>query len=133
MHDAFQRRNALNFPGTGASIFQVIRLRELRQHFYLPKLSSKWRETHPERLYTSHGLDAPYWSARRGNLSADLGERYGGVMRIIPGIIIPAILALGVAGSILSGAEMTVAAAHAPAAHAHVVAASAIPLSKYHD
>jgi len=96
-------------------------------------LSSKWRETHPERLYTSHGLDAPYWSARRGNLAADLGEHYGGVMRIIPGIIIPAILALGVAGAILSGAEMTVAAAHAPGAHAHVVAMSSIPLSKYHN
>lgn len=53
-------------------------------------------------------------------------------MRIIPGIIIPAILALGVAGSILSGAEMSVAAAHAPSVHTHVVAASAIPSVKYH-
>ena len=57
----------------------------------------------------------------------------GGVMRIIPGIIIPAILALGVAGSILSGAGMSVAATHAPSAHAHVAAAAAIPAMKYHS
>jgi hypothetical protein len=53
-------------------------------------------------------------------------------MRIIPGIIIPAILALGVAGSILSGAEMIAVAAHAPGVHAHVAAASAMPAAKYH-
>jgi hypothetical protein len=54
-------------------------------------------------------------------------------MRIIPGIFIPVIVALGVAGSILSGAEMTVAAAHAPVAHAHVAPAPSIPKMKYHD
>jgi hypothetical protein len=54
-------------------------------------------------------------------------------MRIIPGVIIPVIVALGVAGSILSGAEIAVAAAHAPGAHAHVATASAIPQMKYHD
>jgi len=54
-------------------------------------------------------------------------------MRIIPGIVIPAILALGVAGSILSGAEMSVAAAHAPSVYTHVTAASAIPSVYYHN
>lgn len=53
-------------------------------------------------------------------------------MRIIPGIIIPAILALGVAGSILSGAEMTVTAAHATSVHAHVAAMSSLPHMKFH-
>ena len=43
-------------------------------------------------------------------------------MRIKRAIIIPAILALSAAGSILAGSAVPVAAAHAPAAH--VVAAS---------
>ena len=54
-------------------------------------------------------------------------------MRIIRGIIIPATLALGVAGSILSGAEMSVAATHAASAHAHVAVALSIPGTKYHN
>ena len=54
-------------------------------------------------------------------------------MRIIPGILIPAIVALGVAGSILCGAEMSVAAVHAPGAHAHVAASHAIYRTKYHS
>ena len=54
-------------------------------------------------------------------------------MRIIPRIIIPAILALGVAGSILSGAEMSVVAAHAPGVHAHVAAMPPIHHMHYHD
>ena len=65
-----------------------------------------------------------YWSGWWGDLVADLGERYGGVVRIVPAIIIPALVALGLAGSILSGAEMSVAAAHAPSVHAHVTAAA---------
>jgi hypothetical protein len=40
-------------------------------------------------------------------------------MRIGRAIIIPAIVALGVAGSVLPGAEIAMAAAHAPAAHVH--------------
>ena len=53
-------------------------------------------------------------------------------MRIIPGIIIPAILALGLAGSISSGAEMSVAAAHAPGVHAHVTGPPTIHHIRYH-
>jgi hypothetical protein len=100
--------------------------------FSCPKLSFKGRETTVERLYTSHRPDARYWSVWPGGLAVDLGELYGGVVRIIPGIIIPAILALGVAGSILSGAEMSVAAAHATSVHAHVAASSAVPHMKFH-
>ena len=36
--------------------------------------------------------------------------------------IVPAILALGVAGSVVAGSAVSVAAAHAPSAHTHVVA-----------
>jgi len=43
-------------------------------------------------------------------------------MRIRKSIIIPAILALSAAGSILAGSSVSVAAAHAPTVH--VVAAS---------
>lgn len=39
-------------------------------------------------------------------------------------VIIPAVLALGVAGSLIAGAAMPVAAGHAPGARSHVVAAA---------
>ena len=52
-------------------------------------------------------------------------------MRIVPGIIIPVIVALGLAGSILSGAEMSVVAGHATTVHANVVAKSVVPHLKY--
>ena len=42
-------------------------------------------------------------------------------MRIGRAIIIPAIVALGVAGSVLPGAEIAMAAGHAPAAHVHTI------------
>ena len=45
-------------------------------------------------------------------------------MRIRRAIIIPAILALGVTGSVVAGSAMPVAAGHAPGAHARVVAGS---------
>ena len=72
-----------------------------------------------------------YWSGWRGDLAADLWERYGGVVRIVPVIIIPALVTLGLAGSILSGAEMSVAAVHAPSVYAHVTASSARPVLKH--
>jgi hypothetical protein len=46
------------------------------------------------------------------------------IMRIGRAIIIPAILALGVAGSVLSGPAMSAPAVHAPSVHGHVAAAS---------
>jgi len=54
-------------------------------------------------------------------------------MRIGRRIIIPAILALGVAGSALVGAEISAAAAHASSAGAHVSAVSISPDTFYHD
>lgn len=60
------------------------------------------------------------------------GNAMGGIMRIGRAIIIPAILVLGVAGSILPGAAMSAAAGHAPSVHAHAVAASAGPDLYYH-
>jgi hypothetical protein len=44
-------------------------------------------------------------------------------MRIGRRIIIPVIVSLGVAGSVLAGSAMPVAAGHAPSTHVHVVAA----------
>jgi hypothetical protein len=52
-------------------------------------------------------------------------------MRIGRAIIIPAILALGVAGSTLAGSAMATAAGHAHAVHAQTHAAS-IPHVYYH-
>ena len=48
-------------------------------------------------------------------------------MRIGRAILIPAILVLGVAGSILPGSAMSAAAGRAPSAHARVTAVSASP------
>lgn len=64
--------------------------------------------------------------------AAGLGNRHGGIMRIGRTLIIPAILALGVAGSILSGSAMSAAAAHAPSVHVQVIAASVGHDTYYH-
>jgi hypothetical protein len=53
-------------------------------------------------------------------------------MRIGRPIIIPAILALGVAGSILSSSAMASAAVHAPSVQAHAVGATGGPHIFYH-
>lgn len=53
-------------------------------------------------------------------------------MRIGRGIIIPAILALGVAMGVLAGSEMATAATHAPSAHVQVSAASDGSAVMYH-
>lgn len=53
-------------------------------------------------------------------------------MRIGRTIIIPAILALGVAGSALPGSVMAAAAGHAPSTHVLAVAAPATPDILYH-
>ena len=53
-------------------------------------------------------------------------------MNVRRAIIIPAILALGVAGSILPGLAMSAAAGPAASVHVHVVAASASANTLYH-
>ncbi len=53
-------------------------------------------------------------------------------MRIRRAIIIPAILALGAAGSVLSASGMSVAAGHAPSAHVQAAGSSATPDIYYH-
>jgi hypothetical protein len=53
-------------------------------------------------------------------------------MRIRRAIIIPALLALGAAGSAVAGSAMSAAAGHAPAAQTQVVAAAATA-THYHS
>jgi hypothetical protein len=53
-------------------------------------------------------------------------------MRIGRVIIIQIILALGVAGSVITGSAMSVGAGHAPSVHVQAAAASAIPRLVYH-
>jgi hypothetical protein len=53
-------------------------------------------------------------------------------MRIRRALIIPVILALGVAGSALSGSAMAVATGHTPSVHVQAAAASAHPGIYYH-
>jgi len=61
--------------------------------------------------------------------AADPGRHHGGVMRIARAIIIPAILALSTAGSILVASGVPAVAA--PAHSTHVVAAA--PKTFYHS
>ena len=53
-------------------------------------------------------------------------------MRIRRAIIIPAILTLGAAGSILAGSAAPAAAAHAPAAHVQAAAVKMAPATWYY-
>ena len=64
--------------------------------------------------------------------AADLGKSHGGVMRIGRKIIIPAILALGAAGSILASSAASATVAQAPAAHVLATTSHAIPNLYYH-
>jgi hypothetical protein len=55
-------------------------------------------------------------------------------MRIGRTVIIPVILALGVAGTVLAGAEMSAAAASTPIAHVqHVTTVTVGPDMKFHS
>jgi hypothetical protein len=53
-------------------------------------------------------------------------------MRIRRALIIPAILALGVAGPLLAGSAMPAAAVHAPSVHVAATAVHGIPDMYYH-
>ena len=55
------------------------------------------------------------------------------VMRIGRAIIIPAIVALGVAGTVLPGAEVAMAAGLAPAAHVHTAVTPSLSGVYYHS
>jgi len=59
--------------------------------------------------------------------AADLGRRHGGIMPIRRVIIIPAILALSAAGSILTGSAVSATAAQAPSVHVVAAAHAASP------
>jgi hypothetical protein len=73
------------------------------------------------------------WAARVTIQAADLCRRHGGIMRIGRAIIIPAIVALGAAGSILASSAASVATTQASAVHAQSVVVSSQPTLHYHD
>jgi hypothetical protein len=54
-------------------------------------------------------------------------------MRTSRAIVIPIIIALGVAASVLAGAETPAATAHTPGAHVQVTASSANPNMLHRD
>jgi hypothetical protein len=64
--------------------------------------------------------------------AADLYRCHGGIMRIGRAIIIPAILALSVSGSILASSAAPAVAAQAPTAHVLSVSSYAGPHTYYH-
>lgn len=53
-------------------------------------------------------------------------------MRIKRALIVPAILALGAAGSAMAGSVMPLAVSHSPAAHVSVLAGNGNPDLVYH-
>ena len=63
--------------------------------------------------------------------AADLCLCHGGIMRIGRTLIIPAILALSTAGSILAASVVPAAAAQASGAHASVTVVAAAPHTYY--
>lgn len=69
-----------------------------------------------------HGLTEPLTSV----------NPLGGTMSIGRAIVIPAIVAFGVAGSTLATAAITVAAAHPTSIHVQASTSSAQPLMFYH-
>jgi hypothetical protein len=54
------------------------------------------------------------------------------IMRIGRAIIIPAIVVLGVAGTVLPGAEVAMAAGHTPAGHVHTAVIPSLTGVYYH-
>jgi len=65
---------------------------------------------------TPNNSDAPEKDPEVSLEGVDLSKCHGGIMRIGRTIIMPAILALGLAGSILAGSAAPAVAAQAPAA-----------------
>jgi hypothetical protein len=110
-----------------------------RNMYWQMSLFKKYKKRLPEahkitRFWETNSQDGRYavQPGRAVQQAADLGNRHGGIMRIRRVLIIPAILALGVAGSALSGSAMAVAAGHAPSVHVQVAVASGHPNTYYH-
>jgi hypothetical protein len=72
-------------------------------------------------------------AGRAGTWSLTCSDCHGGIMRIGRAIIIPAIIALGVAGSILAGSAVSAKAKPASSVHVQVAVAAAAPNTYYHD
>jgi hypothetical protein len=68
-----------------------------------------------------------------GKIAADLGSRREEVMRVGRAIIIPAILALSVAGSVIVGAETAVAAVHTTTVHTNTIELPGFTSTYYHN
>ena len=68
---------------------------------------------------------APCRSAEREQPGRWPHKSHGGIMRIRRAIVIPALLALSVTGSVVAGSAVSAAAGHAPNAGTQVVAAAA--------
>jgi hypothetical protein len=84
---------------------------------------------------TGHNVTGNRCAMQVGRAGATWARRHkslGGIVRIRRAIIIPAILALGVAGSVAAGSAISAAAGHARSTHTQVVAA-APATTYYHD
>ena len=84
------------------------------------------------REITPHDVDRPRRLAVPCDGLLAWRNRHGGIMRIRRAIIIPAILALGAAGSILSATGMSAEAGSAPSVHVPTSVASGSPHILYH-
>jgi hypothetical protein len=121
------------FPGIAKRVFQQTIKRYLLKSFQQGKGLD---EGLPRRVKYYRGVESSLTARRpvgQGNKAADLVKRCGGAMRIGRIILIPGILALGVAGWIVTSAEASAATVHAPAAYVHVVTSSVGPMVHYHN
>ena len=128
----FQRTGTRMFPCTKMGIFLAICI---GKYHYLIKLRKGYPEAHKTtESWEINSQDGRYavQAGRAVQQAADLEHRHGGIMRIRRALIIPAILALGVAGPAFSGSAMAVAAGHAPSVQVQVAAASGHPDTYYH-
>jgi hypothetical protein len=105
----------------------------MKQQYFSQKFQPlESMENNSKRGNTLNKVSAPRRSAGQLNLPPDLGRRHGGIMRIGRAVIIPAILALGVAGSVLAGAEISAPAVHVQTVKVQTTVAVAIPVVHYH-
>src|SRR5258708_28504588 len=85
---------------------------------------ARWAKA-PHELDTLHGADEPFVGLRAPGSP-------GGIMRIRRPVIVPALVALGAAGLILSGSAISPTASHAPAVHAQAASTTIGPNMYYH-
>ena len=115
-------------PRTKIRIFPLIRIGK----FHFPEMVTDEHEITRSWEITPQDGRYAVQAGRAVERAAGFGNRHGGIMRIGRALIVPAILALGVAGSLLTGSAMPAAAGHDASVHVQAAAVSLSPNTLYH-